>query len=471
MIKSVKQMIKNNKRNPKTFVTMLFACIFLLGFTQCKKEQPSEPNQNKGVYITLSVDGGGKGERVNVNPTGGGTYATVDFEDGDIIYVGNNGAYCGYLTCDKNNNVFHGEINPTSEDDYLHFYLLGGKGFTPTIEGNIATVNISDQSSTYPVVSYAPSKEKYSSGNGNYSARLLNKCSIMKFAVTTPSSAPICITGMNNKVTLDFSTPSGNNNGFSFSQEGEGVIKMAGGSGSPAEKWAIVLPQDALAEGAAGSVYAQNGTDITFFGTRPSLSAITANQYLDSGIALSVNTSTENYLPLSLVSSTHVGWVAGANGFAYQNASAATEAGTTAEAMIAFIGTYNDVCDHGLAISLTDAYVYNATFADATGDVIIPSWETYHGVTGASWRLPSEADWQRMMWGYYAENPSAQNISSFQSNLELAGGAMLETNNYYWTSTFVDDANARAVLYDNPFAGILDLGKGWYCRVRACLSF
>ena len=471
MIKSVKQMIKNNKRNPKTFVTMLFACIFLLGFTQCKKEQPSEPNQNKGVYITLSVDGGGKGERVNVNPTGGGTYATVDFEDGDIIYVGNNGAYCGYLTCDKNNNVFRGEINPTSEDDYLHFYLLGGKGFTPTIEGNTATVNISDQSSTYPVVSYAPSKEKYSSGNGNYSARLLNKCSIMKFAVTTPSSAPICITGMNNKVTLDFSTPSGNNNGFSFSQEGEGVIKMAGGSGSPAEKWAIVLPQDALAEGAAGSVYAQNGTDITFFGTRPALSAITANQYLDSGIALSVNTSTENYLPLSLVSSTHVGWVAGADGFAYQNATAATDAGTTAEAMIAFIGTYNDVCDHGLAISLTDAYVYNATFAEATGDGIIPSWETYHGVTGASWRLPSEADWQRMMWGYYAENPSAQNISSFQSNLELAGGAMLETNKYYWTSTFVDDANARAVLYDNPFAGILDLGKGWYCRVRACLSF
>lgn len=166
-----------------------------------------------------------------------------------------------------------------------------------------------------------------------------------------------------------------------------------------------------------------------------------------------------------------IGKVIGANGIIYDDAAAATAASTTAEAMIAFVGKIDGVCEHGLAISLTDVYEYNATFAEATGDVIISSWATYHPIAGGTWRLPSEADWQRMMWGYYTESPTAIDISTFQSNLGDAGGTALVNKAYYWTSTGIDTENAKTVLYGNPYAGIQNLAKSEYCHVRACLAF
>ena len=166
-----------------------------------------------------------------------------------------------------------------------------------------------------------------------------------------------------------------------------------------------------------------------------------------------------------------IGKVIGANGIIYDDAAAATAASTTAEAMIAFVDKIDGFCEHGLAISLTDVYEYNATFAEATGDVIISSWATYHPIAGGTWRLPSEADWQRMMWGYYTESPTAIDISTFQSILGVAGGTALVNKAYYWTSTGVDAENAKTVLYDNPIAGIQSVAKTGYYHVRACFSF
>lgn len=165
-----------------------------------------------------------------------------------------------------------------------------------------------------------------------------------------------------------------------------------------------------------------------------------------------------------------IGKVIGADGKIYDNADAATAASTSAEAMIAFVGTIDGVCEHGLAISLTNAYEYNATFAEATGDVIISSWATYHPIEGGTWRLPSEADWQRMMWGYYTETPAATDISTFQTNLSAVGTALVD-DAYYWTSTGVDTENAKTVLYDGTYAGIQSVAKTGYYHVRACLAF
>lgn len=147
---------------------LLLACVMLLGFTQCKKEQPAP--QAESVRITLTVDDGNKDSRVIVDPTGhhDPDFATVTFEEGDVIYVGNNGKYCGFLTYDGTN--FTGTINPTSGDnentDYLHFYFMGNKTPSNIIESgesaaalapNSTTsfdVNITDQTAKYPVISY-----------------------------------------------------------------------------------------------------------------------------------------------------------------------------------------------------------------------------------------------------------------------------------------------------------------------------
>ena len=152
----------------KKLTVLAAALVLTLGLAQCKKEQTPTNNATEGVFITLNVGGGAStsstadGSRVIVDPDGhqDPDYATVDFEAGDVIYVGNNGSYCGYLEYDGQTNQFAGSVNPTSEADYLHFYFMGNKGGNdePT------SVCITDQTSKYPVISYAHSTALYNAG-------------------------------------------------------------------------------------------------------------------------------------------------------------------------------------------------------------------------------------------------------------------------------------------------------------------
>ncbi len=248
---------------------MMMALAMVLGFTQCKKEQPVPQNDNEGVRITLTLDGGDN-SKVDVNPTGGGTYATVDFKNGDVIYVGNNGHYCGYLT--HNGTYFTGTINDDdlSAADYLHFYFMGNKGTTsePT------SVSITDQTGNYPVISYAHSKELYV-GAGSYTAKLKNYCAIVKFK-TTDIDADITITGMNNAVSVNF----GANNAATVGIDHNPYTPTLNDGGniilhreSNTERWAILLPQSEVTTATASAT--GYGSDGPF-----TVPAIENNQYL-----------------------------------------------------------------------------------------------------------------------------------------------------------------------------------------------
>ena len=259
------------------------ALALVLGFSQCKKEQTPANNTTKGVRITLDVDGG-----ASTGPATGGSRAEVDpphvnFEEGDQILVASNGAYVGTLI--HNGSQFVGEITDPEEDEPLYFYFLGNKQGTLEANATSCTVNISDQTTELPVISMGKSTEDYDESVTSYSSRLYNKCSLMKFDVTTPSTAAICITGMNNTVTVDFTDPT--DNGFTYGKDGDGVIKMPA-KDENTETWAIVLPQDALEEGAEGSVYTD---DNAYNGTRPAMDAIEMNKYLADGFDLTVTTA------------------------------------------------------------------------------------------------------------------------------------------------------------------------------------
>lgn len=177
-------------------------------------------------------------------------------------------------------------------------------------------------------------------------------------------------------------------------------------------------------------------------------------------------TATLTWTPkLYFATAEDLGKIVGANGELYADADAAVAAGTTAEAMVAYVGSIDGVCAHGLAISLTDIYEYNATYADATGSAIIPSWALYHPITGGTWRLPSEKDWQYMMWGYYTPTPVAAPVGGIKSVLANSGI-------YYWTSDEVDEISAKGIYYDGSTnASVQTLGKAEYYHVRACLAF
>ena len=282
----------------KKMTYFVMALAMVLGFTQCKKEQMPDNNQTEGIRITLDVNGGNSNSRVNVNPTGADDYATVAFEDGDVIYVGYNKKFVGTLT--YSGTAFSGSVDIDSYDGIqpLHFYFLGGVGFEPTIDetNNTATVNISNQKEKYPVISYAPSKQSFT-GAGSYSAILQNKISIMKFNVDTDSDDAICITGMNNKVTVYFgkydeegdglSGETNTNQGFSYSMDetDDGLIKMPA-KDADGVTWAIVLPQNALDEGAYGTAFSE---DHSYTGQRPALSAIGSNEYHSESVAMTAN--------------------------------------------------------------------------------------------------------------------------------------------------------------------------------------
>lgn len=295
----------------KKISIILSALVFALVLTYCKKEETpatTDDNTNNGVMITLSV---GNNSRADVNPTGNENWATVSYEVGDSIYVGYNGVYVGCLEC-KNTSAngfgqFEGfvTIDNVVEGEKLHFYMLGGKGFQPnpaTITDNQLIVNLSDQTTKYPVISYATSNEEYNASTITYTSnRLMNKCSIMKFSVTKPaeSISAVCIAGMKNKVTVNFNpTTTGTDDGFTYLKDGTGQIMMKGGRGASIETWAIVLPQGDLEE-AAGKVYI-NGYE----GMRPAISEIVSNQYLNDGIDLTINTQTDKLIGLFSVSST-----------------------------------------------------------------------------------------------------------------------------------------------------------------------
>ena len=251
------------------------ALALVVGLTQCKKEETNSSTETNGVRITLSVDNGSK---VVVDPTGHSDpdYATVSFESGDILYVGNNGAYVGYLT--YGDGAFSGEISESLSDaDYLHFYFMGNKGTTDAPK----SVNITDQTSKYPVISYGHSTAKYSSGTDSYSATLKNKCAIVKFT-TTGIDADITVSGMNNTVTVDFSANNGATTGepYSFSKSGDGNITLHKVSNT--ERWAILLPQGEVTTATARATGYATETAFT-------VPAITANMYHNSGISVELS--------------------------------------------------------------------------------------------------------------------------------------------------------------------------------------
>lgn len=250
------------------------AFVLMLSMSQCKKENTTT-SYDEGAKVPITLNVSGNGSKAGIETWSGVVY----FEYGDVLYVASNGVFVGTLSYNGSN--FYGQITEPTEGQKLQFYFLGNVNPEETLSEGTSTscsINISNQTAKLPVISYAPSRENYEIGRTTYNATLLNKCALVKFDVTTLAATATCIKGMNNKVEMDFAT-----NSFEYTQEGEGVISLAGGSG---ERWAILLPQDALEEGEEGSTFSYGGS---YSGVRPEIPAIAENDYLTDGIAVEIS--------------------------------------------------------------------------------------------------------------------------------------------------------------------------------------
>ena len=411
----------------KRTACLVMALAMVLGFTQCKKEQTIEPTQNEGVRITLTVEGSNNnGSKAVVTPGYQNletqeVYANVEYENGDIIYVGYNNAYVGELTYNGTTNQFEGSVSIAEivGEQPLHFYLLGGNGFTPTFDVNTATVVISDQTSKYPVISYYHSTEFYT-GEGSYTSKLRNKCSIMKFNVVTESTSPICIMGMNNMVTVDFTNPNGTDNGFSYSKyQYIGEIKMhsaTNGDGTtvtPYEMWAIVLPQTtALPEGTNEAYTAISGSNPYMTGNRPAIPVIHPNEYHSDAtdrtitmnetpvfsVSADPNKPKVLFAPANLQATTNDGWSTYSWSFMEHQYSLVESNGTIAEnragetAISLFKWAANGIGDgeHPNTTNLSNSNVTE----DLDGET---DWGSCIS-DGNTWRTPSKDDWDYVLF-------------------------------------------------------------------------
>ena len=149
-----------------------------------------------------------------------------------------------------------------------------------------------------------------------------------------------------------------------------------------------------------------------------------------------------------------IGKIVGQDGNIYADDDAATGAGTTAVAMICYVGDNGEDApnNHGLALALTDEsstmkWEAAKTACNTTKNTSIP-------VTNAKWLLASKDQ-----WGYMS--------SAVLSILGLQ-------NKYYWSSTYTSKPFLQAWAYKfsnnswNQFSGSNDGAEN---LVRACLAF
>ena len=214
----------------------IFAAAFVLtlGLAQCKKEQPNAQNiEGETVHITVNVNN--NGSRADVNTSTG----HITFNDNDKLYVGYNNACVGTLDYSASDSKFIGNISLTeaATAQKLHFYYLGG-GAATQVGTQQYTVDISDQSENYPVISYGTSTQNYSASLKSYTTTLLNQCALVEFTTNEiPTTTAVSISGMKNKVTVDF-----NSNTLTPSSEGTGSIKLHAESAT--SRWAILLANE-----------------------------------------------------------------------------------------------------------------------------------------------------------------------------------------------------------------------------------
>ena len=159
------------------------------------------------------------------------------------------------------------------------------------------------------------------------------------------------------------------------------------------------------------------------------------------------------------------------DGSIYENVSAATTAGKTAEAVIAYVDETNK---NGLALALTDIPYYytwdnSGSFNEKkTATEICSALNTSKAVTGGTWKLPSQDEWKQM---FSANGGNEESYSGLNTAIGNAGGTALKENDQYWSSSELDDSYAWLVNLAEGDANWLDEGKHYGRQVRACLAF
>ena len=169
--------------------------------------------------------------------------------------------------------------------------------------------------------------------------------------------------------------------------------------------------------------------------------------------------------PLAEAVAADLGKIAGADGNIYDTKAAAEAAGTTAVAMIAYVGsdTGNDTYTHGMALALSDEGEMNWSNAKST-------CEGKSAVSGAAWLLPSRNQWKAM---FKANGGNEGSYTGLNTAVATAGGdsSKLQKNERYWSSSEQGSNFAWVLVLGEDNAGWDGAPEDLGHHVRACLAF
>ncbi len=231
------------------------------------------------------------------------------------------------------------------------------------------------------------------------------------------------------------------------------------------------------------STYQTNGNGIVyvaipgFTNKTITLSAIVGNEvysYTKSGVTF----TNGHYYPITVKmtkqvhTTANIGKIIATNGCIYENASAATTAGTVAAGMIAYLGSASD-CAHGLAIALTDE---SETKTFGYAGLAASQKNTDMPVGCGTWRIPSMSDWQYMFLACRKEGDASlaegnMKIAGFQEKISSVGTGFAD-NTDYWTATPTDDDYACFVRFSGGTqCSFQSQNKMSTSKVRAVLAF
>ena len=214
---------------------------------------------------------------------------------------------------------------------------------------------------------------------------------------------------------------------------------------------------------------------------------------------------TTSYQLMSTVHPGNIGRVICSNGHIHATVTAATSAGCTASAMIAYVGSnngnngtsaYSNTYNHGLAIALADVINTSGDKQTSTTGTTL-NWANastacgaYKGAkpSGVTWQLPTAYQWERMLMGCgsgdlsFISSESSFSTSSnsfgygkFRSYLTSCGdnsqGVYDLQSDYYWSAT-VRSADTSAAWYYDFYPSRFYYGdKTKYIYVRPCFAF
>ena len=206
--------------------------------------------------------------------------------------------------------------------------------------------------------------------------------------------------------------------------------------------------------------------------TLTALSGSTYYDYLKTGVTLAqsqyytISASLTEVKSISNAREASLGRVVAADRMMYASVESATNAGTTALAVIARMHAgivHNDFT----AIAVSDeSSKMNWNNANNACNNKTP-------IGGATWQLPSVSLWEDMFW---FNGGDEYNYTGLDALITKAGGTALDTEWYYWTSTdgtYNSDYKRNMLLRDSDGTVVFNNGsdKSSLLLVRAFLTF